>query len=328
MSPQSKIRVGVLRGGASPEYEKSLKTGGSILSHLPEEKYKPVDMLITKDGIWHIHGLPATKSRVKEAVDVIFNALHGTYGIDGHVHNILGNLSVPHTGSNFLDSTMGLSEVATRDQVKSLGLKTPLEVIIPAYDAEDQSNADELVPSGVEGFVSRAAQRVFEKISPPWVVKPNHSNLVTGAFIAKSRSELERSIRKIIERGSGVLVEEYIKGRKAISGVIDNFRGEESYSLLPIEIEGEKMVGPHNLSQSEKEAIQKQSQDIHRQLGLKQYSQVNFIVSPKRGVYVLGVKALPQLAEASSFCQSLEEVGADLPEFLDHIVSLTVNQAR
>jgi D-alanine-D-alanine ligase-like ATP-grasp enzyme len=56
MSFAHKIKVGVLRGGPSPEYEVSLKTGANILANLGEE-YEPTDILISKDGVWHERGV-------------------------------------------------------------------------------------------------------------------------------------------------------------------------------------------------------------------------------------------------------------------------------
>jgi D-alanine-D-alanine ligase-like ATP-grasp enzyme len=41
----SKLRVAVLRGGPSNEYDVSLKTGASVLRHMPE-KYQTHDILI------------------------------------------------------------------------------------------------------------------------------------------------------------------------------------------------------------------------------------------------------------------------------------------
>ena len=50
-------RVGILRGGAGKNYLSSLKKGGEIILHISEnlsDKYKPVDILVDKDYIWHI----------------------------------------------------------------------------------------------------------------------------------------------------------------------------------------------------------------------------------------------------------------------------------
>ena len=81
------IRVGVIRGGISSEYEVSLNTGANVLSHLRSdimnEKYKPIDILIDRDGTWHMQGRPVTLDHISNSVDVIFNALHGDFGEDG-----------------------------------------------------------------------------------------------------------------------------------------------------------------------------------------------------------------------------------------------------
>ena len=83
------IKVGVIRGGISSEYEVSLKTGSNVLSHLRSDKlnhkYKAIDILIDKEGTWHISGKPVSISDVFHSVDVIFNALHGDFGEDGKV---------------------------------------------------------------------------------------------------------------------------------------------------------------------------------------------------------------------------------------------------
>jgi D-alanine-D-alanine ligase-like ATP-grasp enzyme len=54
----SKIRVAVVRGGPSSEYEKSLATGAYVLSLLRDlEKYEPIDIFISKSGEWHRDGI-------------------------------------------------------------------------------------------------------------------------------------------------------------------------------------------------------------------------------------------------------------------------------
>ena len=65
----SQLRVGILRGGPSSEYEVSLLTGASILKALPE-KYKKEDILITKDGVWHLRGIPIDPLNLANHLDV------------------------------------------------------------------------------------------------------------------------------------------------------------------------------------------------------------------------------------------------------------------
>ena len=81
-----KTRVGVLRGGPSAEYEVSLNSGAGVLRALRENfdhQYDVKDILIDKNGQWHLEGLTVRPEKAINRIDVAFNALHGTYGEDG-----------------------------------------------------------------------------------------------------------------------------------------------------------------------------------------------------------------------------------------------------
>ena len=90
----TKLSVGVLRGGPSSEHEVSLRSGGAVLKNLPE-KYRGVDIVVTKEGLWHIDGILVSPPRVAQRVDVVVNALHGEYGEDGKVQKILKTHGIP-----------------------------------------------------------------------------------------------------------------------------------------------------------------------------------------------------------------------------------------
>src|SRR6185436_14653347 len=114
MLASHKIRVGVLRGGPSPEYKVSLETGRSVLENLPEEHYTPVDIFISRDGVWHEAGLPVRPEKILKKVDVVWNALHGAYGEDGEVQKLLDQLGTLYTGSGALSSAMGMNKITSK----------------------------------------------------------------------------------------------------------------------------------------------------------------------------------------------------------------------
>jgi D-alanine-D-alanine ligase len=135
-----------------------------------------------------------------------------------------------------------------------------------------------------------------------------------------------------------VMIEEFIKGREATCGVIDNFRGKKTYSLLPVEIlkaqnsrffdynakySGQsREICPGNFTEEEKEGIQAISILAHEVLGLSHYSRSDMIIHPKKGIYLLETNTLPGLTSESLFPRSLEAVGCNLPHFLDHLITL------
>lgn len=319
----NKIRIGVLRGGPSSEYEVSLKTGTSVLKNLPE-KYTPIDIFIDKSGVWHIQGIPHEPHEAFKKVDAIFNALHGEYGEDGKVQKILDTFSIPYTGSKTLPSAVGMNKALAKNVFKTHGIKTPYFTV----ESKDKG-------------VDEIAVKLFNTFPMPAVVKPIASGSSVGVSIAYNFQGLKDALSKAFEYSNTALVEEFIKGREATCGVVDNFRGKDIYSLLPIEIikpekleffdyeakycGGSQEICPGNFSQNEKEAIQELAIEAHKVLGLRHYSRSDFIISPRRGIYILEVNTLPGLTDESLLPKSLQAIGCSLPEFLDHLITLAIS---
>ena len=61
---------------------------------------------------------------------------------------------------------------------------------------------------------------------------------------------------------------------------------------------------------------------IHKKLSLGHYSRTDFILHPKRGLFVLEINSLPQLHRESVFHQSLKLAGTSFKDFLGHVVEL------
>ncbi len=318
----SKIRVAVLRGGPSSEYDVSLVTGGSVLKAL-QNKYHTKDILIDKQGVWHMDGLPVHPEKVCRGVDVVFNAMHGEFGEDGKVQQILNNFSVPYTGSEAFPSALAMNKVLSKEAFRRNSIKTPLHVVF-----------------GQEHSPSVISNLVFRKISPPWVIKPANGGSSVGTSLARSLKELERGIMNAFGFGEKVLVEEYIAGKEATCGVIDHFRGQEHYSLFPIEIIKPKErdffdyeckydgstreICPGNFTKETKKEIQRLATLIHKKLGLRHYSRSDFIIHPKRGIFALEVNTLPGLTPESLFPKAIKAVGSSYEEFLEHLIGLAL----
>lgn len=325
-----KIRVGVLRGGTSSEYDVSLKTGGAVLKHLPREKYEPIDLLVTKNGEWHVNGLPADLPKVSRNVDVVFNALHGSYGEDGKVPALLDHFSIPYTGSKPIPSALGMNKRLSKDRFIAAGMKTPAFRLIPIRretgEMMDESDAREI------------AFEVFHTITPPWIIKPVSGGSSIGMKVIASYPALLETLLSARETDDDLLLEEFIKGKEATCGVIDTFRGKETYSLFPVEIrhsrtffdyeakygDGTEEIVPGNFSREERAEIERLAVLAHKALGLRHYSRSDFIIAP-RGIYILETNTLPGLTESSLLPKSLHAVGSSMPEFLDHIITLAIN---
>ncbi|MFC1720754.1 D-alanine--D-alanine ligase [Patescibacteria group bacterium] len=317
----SKTRIGVLRGGVGHEYDVSLQTGANVLKHLPQ-KYSKEDILITKDGTWHIGGVPVSIEEASRKVDIIFNCLHGEYGEDGGVQKELNRFAIPYTGSKVLASVFAMNKPIAKDIAKKAGILTPNFVRVEANEDVNQKTHD-----------------IFHSMSFPLIVKPARLGSSVGVSFVKKYDELTEAIHKALSVSDSILVEEYVKGREATCAIIEKFRNEDVYSLPVVEIQtpdGDNIfdkelkyngkarkICPGNFNKDEKKQIIEAAKKMHKALDLKHYSRSDFILSP-RGIYFLETNSLPGLTEESLLPKALDAVGSNLSEFLDHIVALTL----
>ena len=320
-----KTRVGVLRGGPSSEYEISLKSGAAVLKNLPET-YSGIDIFIDRGGVWHLHGTPREPHRALAQVDVVWNALHGEYGEDGGVQELLDTYALPYTGSGRFASAMAMNKAAAKGMLAEHGVKTPYYRLLRREEAVS---------------IRRLASALHRSFPQPCMVKPLAKGSSVGMAVAGTLSELIDALDNGFSASDTLLIEEFISGKEATCAVVDDFRGEQLYALLPIEIVPPKEspffdyyakysgksqeICPGNFSPKEKSALQKLSKMVHAALGLRHYSRTDFIVHPRRGIYFLEVNTLPGLTEESLLPKALSAIGCSLPQFLEHVLSLALS---
>ncbi|MDO8589957.1 MAG: ATP-grasp domain-containing protein [bacterium] len=303
MNLSSKIRVAVLRGGPSSDYSASLQTGAHILSALREtpETYEPVDIFISKDGEWHRGGLVHEPHRALEHTDVVWNALHGSYGEDGQVQRILDGLQVPFTGSGALASTLAMNKELSKRLYQEHSLLTPVHELI----TEDNLNEDQLI-------------NIFRTYLHPVIVKPANASGSLGVSLAHTFDELKQSIKKVFTYSPRALVEEFVKGGEVSCAVINDAKGERIYALIP------SSKADFELNVEENKRIEQMAKRAHEVLGLRHYSSSDFIVTPKRKIYILETNSLPALHKDSLTHRSLEATGWHPRDFVDHVLKLAL----
>lgn len=317
MSISSPIRVAVLRGGPSHEYDVSLHTGSEVLKHLPPQ-YKGIDILIDKDGVWHMNGAPKTPDKIFPHVDIVWNALHGNFGEDGKVHHILEMHGIPHTGSSVLPSAMGMNKALAKNIFAKYGIRTPHSI---AVHKDDMSNAK--------------IHEIFSTLPHPAIVKPASGGSSLGVKVVHTIPELVDALEHAFAFGEKVVVEEYIAGREATCGVIAGFRDESLYALPVLEVkkpeghthhtfdhkmENTAAFDHESLTPLENAEAKRVAMLAHKALGLSHYSRADMIVHPRRGVFLLEVNSQPSLKQGGAFTYGLEHVGSSFAQFLEHVL--------
>jgi D-alanine-D-alanine ligase len=318
----ARVRVGVLRGGETPLYNLSLKTGSAVLSALSPEKYEVRDILIDKSGKWHMRGLPVHPARALQNLDVVWNGLHGGDGENGVMQRLFTSMSVPFTGPDAVSGAVSLNKHLTKELARKYGLETPQSVLL--RDRREASKAFDL----------------FRSFPQPSVVKPVGSGSSLGVVVACSYQEFVRAIEEAFVHSDHVLIEEFIPGIEVSCATIAHFRGDDVYSLPAAEIrlprgahythelkmsDGVAVSAPSSFSRDIKRAIHDAAQHVHQVLGFKSYAQSDFIVGRGK-VYFIEANALPDLAPGSRMAAALEAVGAPLGHVADHLLTLAINR--
>lgn len=298
-----KIKVAVLRGGQSSGYEDSLRTGNHILSTLREmsDTFEPLDIFISKVGEWHRGGLVYEPHEALAYTDIAWNALHGRFGEDGQVTRILESLKIPFTGSGALSSAMTTSRDLARNLYREHSLLTPRYEII----TEDNLDEDRLIT-------------IFRNYSHPVSIRPARSSEISANFLAYTFKELREKVHKALEQSPKILVEEFIVGDEVFCLAIDQARGEKIYSPIPVS------DGKIKLRLDESRKVEDMAKLAHQIFGLRHYSSSNFLVTPKRNIYILGTNTSPELYEDSSAYKSLVSTGWRSRDFVDHILQMAL----
>ena len=291
------LRIGVLRGGPSPEYDASLKSGAHVLKQL-YDTHIPLDIFISKNGVWHLNGVEKSPEKILKHLDVVFNALHGMYGEDGRVQEVLSNHGVKFVGSDRYSSSIAMNRQLAKEHLSPYGIKTPVHLVVRSSD----------------NIVDRAHE-IFNSIPHPLAIKPAKGGSAHGFAVAENFQDLYGILNALLKNHDSVVVEEFIQGIPVSCLVTEDFRGESLYAFPP----------SNPLLLDETKSVEDMAKKVHNLLGLSHYSQSDFMVSPRRGVYFLEVNTSPKFTEKSLAVRSLEKVGVGAKGFLHHVIGLALN---
>ena len=302
-------RVGILRGGRGDQYSSSLKDGGEVILHINEnlsDKYKTVDILVDKDGVWHVGGLPENPHDLVHKVDLVWNVA------DPKLSITLANFSIPCVGKNFFSSTLEKSSLLLREHVRKLSnVDMPRSIVLPVYQKDFDGDRNK--------YAIKKAKEVHEKFGAPWIVKSFTPDTSMGIHLAKTFNELVGAIEDGVKHEKSILVEEFIAGKIASVHTLRGFRSD-----LPAQA-GDVYAFPlgnsyGNFSIQEKEKLSSLAKDLHIHLGVEHYLKSDFVLDKRGKCYLLGIRLHPDLSQNSHFSEVCELVGAKMHQLVEHIL--------
>jgi D-alanine-D-alanine ligase len=291
-------RVGVILGGPSSEREVSLKSGAGVVAALKAKGYDTVgiDWQSLEDDLIAILR--------REHVDVVWLALHGTWGEDGCVQGLLECARIPYTGSGVLASAIAMDKMASRR-------------------VWDQESIESPRWRRYHGAADVA------RIGFPLVVKPSAEGSSVGISIVKSESQLAPALAGA-QRGRGVvLLEEFVKGREMTVGVLDDealgdceikpatefydyeakYLRDDTQYLVPAPVSDDERRTMHNL------AVR-----AHKALGCWGATRVDLLLSDSGRAVVLEINTLPGMTDHSLLPKIAALRGMDYATLVERIL--------
>ncbi len=287
-------------------YGDSLKKGGEILAHISEnlsDNWKASDVLLDKDGVWHINGVPIEPADLLHRVDIVWSTVNPS------ISTTLNNLSIPFIGQNLFHSTLDESKEMLAKHIKKIGLDIPRSVVIPVY----QEDFDGLR----EQYAIKKAKEVHAKFGAPWIVRSFTEDKNMGIHLAKTFPELVDSIEDGVKHNKSILVEEFISGKIASVHSVPMFRGEDIYTFPLGTTFG-------IFSVEEKDKLINFAKRLCNHLGVTHYLKSDFVLNPRGKVYLLQTESIPNLKPDSHFAEVCESIGTKPHHVIKHILEQTL----
>lgn len=189
------LSVAVLLGGSSAERDISLQSGAAVSRALRQFGHSIVEIDPASENL---------TNRNWTGIDVAFIALHGKFGEDGQVQQLLENAGVPYTGCGVEASRLAFSKSAAKERFIQHLVPTPAYVLIHESDT-----------------AHRILQQA-EHLGFPVVVKPDTQGSSLGVSVIDSPDQLPQSLTRCFHYDGFGLLEKAIPGTEWTVGLLDH----------------------------------------------------------------------------------------------------------
>ena len=357
-----KKTIAVIFGGRSAEHDVSIITAHMpiIQSLIASGQFDVWPVYIAKDGSWYAdkamndlnffknpdfeaqlarqkkiqllfdHGLdiiwPGIRSQ-KVHIDVVFPAMHGTFGEDGSLMGLLRMAGVPFVGCDLFASAVSMDKMLTKHVLAAEGI--PVVPYVWFTKAQWERETDR--------------RMLLEKISAlkwPVFVKPVHLGSSIGISKVVRHEELEQAIEVALHYDDKVLVEESVENLIEITlplmgndivqcaAIERPLNKTEFFDFNDKYLSGGKKGGGANSEYSEIPAnigdeLTKQVLDLGKKtymtLGCSGMARVDFLIDTSSNrVYVNEVNTLP----GSLYDHNWRKIGMSRVELVTKLVTL------
>jgi D-alanine-D-alanine ligase len=296
-------KIAVLMGGPGSEREVSLASGKAVLNALLGLGLDAVAVDVTGPEI-----------ELPTGTDLAFNVIHGTFGEDGRLQEILEGLGIPYTGAGVKSSRIAFDKNLAKAAFVEHGVPTPRAEII------DVSSGPRL-PS----------------FPAPFVVKPPREGSSVGVHIVRNQADAEAAMADAAKYGDDILVEEFINGQELTVGILNDVALPVVHIIPPEGVydmaskypwlsgaKGSQYICPADLDAETTRLVQEAALAAHRSLGVEIYSRVDVLLDSQNRPFVLEANTIPGMTETSLLPKAAAAIGISFPELCKTIAELSL----
>lgn len=296
-------KVTVMYGGNSAERQVSLASGAAVAEALA--------------GLGHrVHRLDVNGDhwRLPPDTEVVFLALHGTYGEDGTVQRRLDDLGVPYTGCGAEASRLAFDKALTKERCLQAAVPTPRFTVL--------HRPQENWPAGW---------------APPVVLKPARQGSSVGLEFVDRAQDFAPALARALRHGSEVVLEERIRGRELTVGVLDG----EALPVIEIRPRGgaydfhhkytkgaTDYLAPAPLTTEVTRRVQEVGLAAFRAVGARDYARVDVMLGAGDQPWVLEINTLPGMTATSLLPQAAAQAGYDFPALCQKMLELALRRSE
>ncbi|MEA3504397.1 MAG: D-alanine--D-alanine ligase [Bacteroidota bacterium] len=318
-----KVKVALIAGGDSGEYEVSLSSAESVKGHLDKDKYD-VFFIHMKGLDWHFiddegnkitvdkNDFSVTIENEKIAFDVAFILIHGTPGEDGKLQGYFDMLGLPYTSCDLFTSALTFKKNFTKHVAKTLGVSVAKTLF---YGVDSKWDAEKIV----------------DAVGLPCFVKPNKGGSSVGISKVNSITDIDAAIKIAFAEDDEILIEEFLDGTELGCGVYKTngkiislpvteivsktefFDYEAKYKGLSDEIT------PARITDENTKECQQLSEYLYNEFNCRGVVRFDYIFCDET-LYFLEVNTVPGLSAASIIPQQIREAGLTEAQVYDELL--------
>jgi D-alanine-D-alanine ligase len=336
----TKKKIAIICGGPSSEHEVSALSGAGVLSGLDKNIFEPILIGITKSSQWVllpndypleiVKGVMPTielnPNRIelsekgfllngaKMHIDCVFTVLHGEFGEDGKIQQLLEDSGIAYVGSGVEASAQAMDKSIAKAIFEKSGLT---------------------IAPGVE-VTALNWKKMTEGLNYPVFVKPSSGGSSRGTHKVKGANLLEAAIKDALIYDDKVLVERAIQGREIECAVLErdgviqaSAVGEiivnpafEFYDFQAKYLDSATTVKiPAQISESDSIKIQNQAKQAFTALGCKGLARCDFFYTEQGEIIINEINTMPGFTGTSVYPKLWAASGLEYTELISVLIN-------